>query len=451
MDSIALVLRKQRNKENNHAATNPVSIFMGDDANPDDEPLDLTNLATKNELSSLEVKVDGKAELNHNHDTEYSKIILSGSAEPTSSTAGELWQFYACTTGPKLFQCTSIVESVYTWTEVGTGSGGGGSSYFNGAFYSNVVILAEEASTFVIGIVEFDAETDKILIYQGGLYQAIPEEITVTNTTATKVSGTWASGTTFDILVIKQASTINFLGLYDTPDAYTDMAGKIVKVNATEDGLEFGEVSSGDTYYENPIDEPPASPSVWDDEFNVESLDPKWSWVNQGTSAVTVSDSHVFLDAASGVDVGRGIIQVPPTGDFTAIAKINMEAFIENYYGFGIGFFNSANNRMLHVGKRHNAGNAGIWWIKQTTTSWGAEGLWGGYGATKMYVKIQRVGTTLKLSYSNTGLIWQELLSEGVSVWMGAVTGIGLLVFRNNSNASHKQIGMCDWFRVTEG
>jgi hypothetical protein len=37
----------------------------------------------------------------------------------------------------------------------------------------------------------------------------------------------------------------SFLGLTDTPSAYTGQAGKVVKVNATEDGLEFGTGGGG--------------------------------------------------------------------------------------------------------------------------------------------------------------------------------------------------------------
>jgi hypothetical protein len=41
------------------------------------------------------------------------------------------------------------------------------------------------------------------------------------------------------------AGAFSFLGLTDTPSAYTGQAGKVVKVNATGDGLEFGTGGGG--------------------------------------------------------------------------------------------------------------------------------------------------------------------------------------------------------------
>jgi len=40
----------------------------------------------------------------------------------------------------------------------------------------------------------------------------------------------------------------SFLELSDTPDSYADQAGKVVKVNATEDGLEFGDAGGGGSF-----------------------------------------------------------------------------------------------------------------------------------------------------------------------------------------------------------
>lgn len=104
-------------------------------------------------------------------------------------------------------------------------------STMNAAFYTNKVTLLVEANSFEIGIPQFDVTKDKILIYEGGIYQSIPNEITVTSTTATLVSGVWEAGTEFDILVIKQTPTINIaVGKVDggKPDSvYSDMETSI--------------------------------------------------------------------------------------------------------------------------------------------------------------------------------------------------------------------------------
>lgn len=208
--------------------------------------------------------------------------------------------------------------------------------------------------------------------------------------------------------------------------------------------------NGGGALYINAIDAPPAIPHAKDDEFDGGLLDPKWAWNNKGTSGEILVNGKILMDIAPMGDGSRSIIQTSPVGNFTAIGKIVMDAFIEDYYGFGIGFFNSANTKVLFAGIRHQASRTGVWWCKAANTTWNGEGIYLGYPPIYMYVKIQRVGTILKLFYSNTGAIWHEILSEDVSVFVGVVTHIGLIAFRNNTNAAHKQFGICDWFRVTE-
>ena len=50
--------------------------------------------------------------------------ILSGAGAPTTSTAGTVGMLYEDTTNGKLYQCTAVSGSTYTWTEVGAGGGG---------------------------------------------------------------------------------------------------------------------------------------------------------------------------------------------------------------------------------------------------------------------------------------------------------------------------------------
>jgi hypothetical protein len=123
------------------------------------------------------------------------------------------------------------------WSDPPASAGGAGA--VNAAFYHNDVTLESETDNFAIGITEFDADTDEIFIFEGGTFQNIPDEITVTDTTATRASGTWAAGTVFDIIVIKKSDTLSFTGLGDVPASYSGQGEKLVRVNSTEDGLEF--------------------------------------------------------------------------------------------------------------------------------------------------------------------------------------------------------------------
>lgn len=56
-----------------------------------------------------------------------SREVLSGVSNPTTSTVGVVNQFYRNTTNNKMFVCTAVSGSTYTWVEF-QGSGGGGGS-----------------------------------------------------------------------------------------------------------------------------------------------------------------------------------------------------------------------------------------------------------------------------------------------------------------------------------
>lgn len=51
--------------------------------------------------------------------------VISGAGAPTTSTVGTVGQLYEDTTNGKLYQCTAVSGSTYTWSEVGAGGGGG--------------------------------------------------------------------------------------------------------------------------------------------------------------------------------------------------------------------------------------------------------------------------------------------------------------------------------------
>lgn len=53
-------------------------------------------------------------------------LVISGAGAPTTSTVGTVGKLYEDTTNGKLYQCTAVNGSTYTWTEIGAGGGGGG-------------------------------------------------------------------------------------------------------------------------------------------------------------------------------------------------------------------------------------------------------------------------------------------------------------------------------------
>ena len=70
---------------------------------------------------------------------------------------------------------------------------------------TNRVELTSDGSTFDLGISDFNANKDYIQIYQNSTFIAIDEDYSISGSTVTNLNGTWSSGTTFDVIVIKNA------------------------------------------------------------------------------------------------------------------------------------------------------------------------------------------------------------------------------------------------------
>jgi hypothetical protein len=184
----------------------------------------------------------------------------------------------------------------------------------------------------------------------------------------------------------------SFTGLDDVPDSYVGQGGKIVKVKATADGIEFAEIASGGTstssvnigiidggdsasaYSEeqiftgvpsggtagqilskvdgtdfntqwitintnaNPLDTPPTTPSAYDDEFDDNTVNSKWLWINQSTSsAEEIKNSFLKLNILyNSSPQARGIVEPCPTTNFTVTTKFYATSRYGNYPKTGI-------------------------------------------------------------------------------------------------------------------
>ena len=190
----------------------------------------------------------------------------------------------------------------------------------------------------------------------------------------------------------------DFLALTDTPESYLGQGTKVVAVKADGSGLEFvtGSGGSSGTYYENPIDEPPAIPHAMDDEFSDTAMDSKWSWINQGTSAWTENGRYGAMDLVPGGDHTRLLVQEAPAGDFAVSAKITLGGSKLNYYNFGICLYNSGNGRRIIYGKCCRSGYSGIQAVKFTSnTTFSSDAyLNGGWDSIFIYVRIRKEGTS---------------------------------------------------------
>ena len=62
-------------------------------------------------------------------------LAISGAGAPTTSTVGTVGKLYEDTTNGKLYICTAVSGSTYTWAEVGAGGGGSGMVELTSADY----------------------------------------------------------------------------------------------------------------------------------------------------------------------------------------------------------------------------------------------------------------------------------------------------------------------------
>lgn len=247
--------------------------------------------------------------------------------------------------------------------------------------------------------------------------------------------------------------THSILQLIDTPDSYLGQSGKVLVVNPEANGLAFQYIEGGGSASTaiNPADIPPAVSHLMDDEFFDETMDAKWIWVNQGTSAWTENGRYGAIDLTSGSDHMRLLVQTAPVGDFTATAKVIILGPRLNYFNFGLCLYNSATGRRVVWGKCCRSGYSGMQAIRFTSnTSYSSDPyLQGGWDSSFVYVRIRKAGTTLYFDMSIDGEFWWTSFSEAITAFLATVSHVGLGYFRNNTNGITYR-GACEWFRVTE-
>jgi len=206
----------------------------------------------------------------------------------------------------------------------------------------------------------------------------------------------------------------------------------------------------GGSIYDHPIDEPPAIPHAKDDEFDDTSVNPKWSWINQGTATWEEQNGYGKLSMLSGTDHSRLFVQTIPTGDFTATVKIEILAPTNNYFNFGLVLYNSGNNRHVISGWCARSTYTGMHVLKMnSTSSFSADAHLRSWTGFEVYIRVRVVGTSYYVDRSTDGEIWTTVFNEAISTFLGTLTHVGLGYFRNNT-VSGTYYGKCHWFRVNQ-
>ena len=214
----------------------------------------------------------------------------------------------------------------------------------------------------------------------------------------------------------------------------------------------------------------PASPTIYDDEFDGASIDTAgtrssgaqaWTAQNVGTSTVTQANSCLVIAAqvAAG-DHLRGYSQ-PVSGSWKRRAKCFL-ADTANEFGFGLAVRRSSNGKMESWHIVHGAadgiyfGRLYTWTDKDTFSatiggdqvgSGGAsQGRWGGM---HVYLEIEADGTNLIYRHSGTGVEGTFLtrFTRTYATFLGAAPD-EIWLCMETSNAANANRGVADWFRA---
>jgi hypothetical protein len=100
--------------------------------------------------------------------------------------------------------------------------------------------------------------------------------------------------------------------------------------------------SGGGVGYGNLADVPPANPTAWDDEFDGDVLDPKWTLQlpGLGIPASTLANGQILLPEK----LILPICQVVPAGAWEFTCKFIMPAYVEQFANFGFLMSNDTDN-----------------------------------------------------------------------------------------------------------
>jgi hypothetical protein len=208
-----------------------------------------------------------------------------------------------------------------------------------------------------------------------------------------------------------------------------------------------------------PGDKPPAVPSAYDDEFGGSSLDPKWTFVNQGGAAFAESDGNGRLVAPSGTENWRMIMQPCPAGDFTVTFKFAAQTRLNVDVG-RYGLVLRASGSGKHEALMANTGSASSSqqmryqrWNSPTSFNSDVGSIFNPQGAfVHQYVRCVVAGNLITAYWSWDGWTWaQYMATSNITAFLGAnraaLDQIGFGI-SNNGTGVDAQI-TAYWFRVT--
>lgn len=239
-------------------------------------------------------------------------------------------------------------------------------------------------------------------------------------------------------------------------------SGQILVAEPNESAGILWTVSSGlvtTSYTSYPEDEPPVHPSIYDDEFNGNSLDPKWTWIfagepNTGNETYRVGDGFFSMTidsdgSSADCNANHAIVQTNPSQNFEFMAKIGGTAW-SNYHAAAIGLFTypDPTDRMFSVKKGVHSGyfNAASCWIYENTGGSHSDKAnfpdLNSYSIFKVHYNISTQVATFYVSHN--GFTWRKIYTSSAISW--APTHFGIAGGAISSNGPFDII--VKWFRV---
>ena len=334
-----------------------------------------------------------------------------------------------------------------------------------------VDLAAHKASTDHDGRYYTESEIDGMLTFvslsdtpaaytgEGGKIIAVKSDVSGLEfvSAPAAANGVPAGGTTNQLLA-KDGATDYVVKWMDAPAAANGLpaggtAGQVLeKIDSTDYNTQWATPSGGGASYQNPIDEPPASPSMWDDEFNDNAVASAWNWLNQGVSSANEADTYLQIDSVglSGDNL-RGLAKPCPSGNFTILAKIIGSTRLGNYPKSGVLIAESLVGKQFLAAARYvSFVNTRIEHELYTTPS--ARSFVSSQSTINVlpiYIKIyvyNDSGWKVNISYSSNGIVW---FNHAIGVSLGftpAYIGLGA----NNAGTTNVDSFYFDWFRVIE-
>jgi hypothetical protein len=348
-----------------------------------------------------------------------------------------------------------------------TGGGGGGSVtwYDEGNLAGTASIvnvtgtggtLSVSGGTATLDISGGSSGGGSVTVYDEGSIQGTVSimDFTGSGVTASVSGGTATidvSGTVLaEVAVYDEGVVAGTVSIFNfTGDGGTvSVSGGTATVNITGGG-------GGSVGYYNYIDIPPASPSVYDDEFSGTAIDGKWTWsldpdaageyavVENGTLHVVVSQD------SAGDNLTYAHMLYQSIGDVDWVMTVKMNAAVKiNFNRFGIFTNDGSITNHVQLVCAYNS-TPYRWWDRRIGGTWTYSQGQRPWGSRPNYLRIAHDATanTLTMYRSDDGVGFDQMAAAYTySGW--TPSRIGLLFFPDVGSADLFH-AVVYWFRVT--